>query len=201
MSGPMQTPPGFNGGNPNANNFGPRPASPYPQPQFAPGQMPPRGYPQQFAPGQMPPPGYPQYAPPGYYPPPPQKSGFPVWAIVVIVGVIGFFVLSILALAAIPLIATNTTEARSSEARAALGAMKDRARVVYQRTGVRNVDKASLGIGPTELQGTYFTDADYSVTSGNPWSWSAQCRGVYSKAPYDLIITADLIKGDARFNR
>jgi type II secretory pathway pseudopilin PulG len=158
------------------------------------GQYPQRG--PQFAP-----PGYPQYGPQGYYPPP-QKSGFPTWAIVLIVSVVVVpFLIGILAVAAIPLIASNTDEARSSEARAALGAMKDRARVVYQRNPMGG-EKHSLGLGPTELNGSYFTDANYSVDSPNPLNWGARCTGVYVKSPpYDLEIRANLISGVGTFNR
>lgn len=196
MSGPMQTPPGFNQGQ-TPPGYGPRPVNPYPQPQLPPGHFPQQqGYPQYAQPG------YPQYGPQGYYPPPAQKSGFPTWAIVLIVGLIVVpFILGILMLAAIPLIASNTEEARSSEARAALGAMKDRARVVYQRTPSARLDKSALGVGPTELSGIYFSDPDYTVTSVNPWAWSAQCRGVYKAAPRDLVITSNLVQGDASFNR
>ena len=200
MSGPMQTPPGFNAGQgqmPPGYGQGPRPANPYPQPQ-----MPQGAYPQQQGYPQYAPPGYPQYGPQGFYPPPAQKSGFPTWAIVLIVGLIVVpFILGILMVAAIPLIASNTEEARSSEARAALGAMKDRARVVYQRTPSARLDKPALGIGRTELTGTYFSDANYTVTSTNPWAWSAQCSGVYKAAPRDLIITANLLRPEATFNR
>ncbi len=196
MSGPMQTPPGFNqgpGAPPPGYGQGPRPMAPqYPQPMQG-----------QYAPGpQYAPPGYPQYGPQGYYPPP-QKSGFPTWAIVLIVClVIGPFLIGILAVAAIPLIASNTDEARSSEARAALGAMKDRARVVYQRNPSARVDKYSLGLGTTELNGSYFTDANYSVYSPDPRNWGARCTGVYVKSPpYDLEIRANLITGIGTFNR
>ena len=48
-----------------------------------------------------------------------QNKGFTLIELLIVVVIVG-----ILALAAIPLIASNTEEARSSEARAALGAMR-----------------------------------------------------------------------------
>lgn len=182
MSGPMQPPPGYN-------------PTPQPKPQAYQQPAPP-----QYASGPMPPPGYPPYPPPGYYPPP-QKSGFPIWVIFVILGVMAVPVLGVLALAAIPLIASNTQEARSSEARAALGAMKDRARVVYARTGSPQIDIMALNMSAEDLNGAYFTAGDYSVTSSNPLAWSAQCDRVFDRPPRELSVTANLINGHASFNR
>jgi prepilin-type N-terminal cleavage/methylation domain-containing protein len=124
-----------------------------------------------------------------------QKKGFTLIELLIVVVIVG-----ILALAAIPLIASNTEEARSSEARAALGAMKDRARVVYQRTPGA-VTKAQLGLGSTELNGSYFNDGNYTVTSTAANAWVAQCTGVYSSSPTALNVTADLVAGSASFNR
>ncbi len=125
-----------------------------------------------------------------------QNKGFTLIELLIVVVIVG-----ILALAAIPLIASNTEEARSSEARAALGAMKDRARVVYQRTPTATINKASLGLGSTELNGSYFNDGNYTVTATATNAWVAQCSGVYSSTPNALVVTADLIAGSASFNR
>lgn len=125
-----------------------------------------------------------------------QKKGFTLIELLIVVVIVG-----ILALAAIPLIASNTEEARSSEARAALGAMKDRARVVYQRTPTATINKASLGLGTTELNGSYFNDGNYTVGSTTVNAWAASCSGVYSSTPSQLTVTADLVAGSASFNR
>ena len=125
-----------------------------------------------------------------------QNKGFTLIELLIVVVIVG-----ILALAAIPLIASNTEEARSSEARAALGAMKDRARVVYQRTPTATIDKASLGLGTTELNGSYFNDGNYTVTATTVNAWVANCSGVYSSTPNQLSVTANLIAGSASFNR
>lgn len=125
-----------------------------------------------------------------------QKKGFTLIELLIVVVIVG-----ILALAAIPLIASNTEEARSSEARAALGAMKDRARVVYQRTPTATIDKNSLGLGATELNGSYFNDGNYTVTTTTVTAWVASCSGVYSASPTALTVTANLVAGSATFNR
>jgi hypothetical protein len=110
--------------------------------------------------------------------------------------------LSVLLLAAIPLAPCGCGgEAKSSEARAALGAMKDRARVVYQRTGKAPATLKELGLTDVELRGSYFNASSYRITNADPERWTAACSGVYSAAPRELIVTADLAKGRATFNR
>ncbi len=124
------------------------------------------------------------------------RHGFTLIELLIVVVIVG-----ILALAAIPLIQGNVDEARSTEAKAALGAMKDRARVVYQRNPTATLDKNSLGLGATELNGSYFNDADYTVTSTTPTSWQAQCANVFSSTPTAVVVTANVVSGSASFNR
>jgi type II secretory pathway pseudopilin PulG len=109
--------------------------------------------------------------------------------------------LGLLTLAAIPLRSSGGGEARSSEARAALGAMKDRARVVYQRTGKAPATLKELGLTDVELRGSYFDASHYRITNASPERWTAQCSGVYSGSSRDLILTANLANGSASFNR
>ncbi len=90
---------------------------------------------------------------------------------------------------------------KPSEARAALGAMKDRARVVYQKTpGVRKITREDLGLGRAELQGSYFNAANYTC-GGTPEKWWAQCENVYESEPRHLRVEVDLVRGSATFNR
>lgn len=125
-----------------------------------------------------------------------KKKGFTLIELLIVVVIVG-----ILALAAIPLISSNTEEARSSEARAALGALKDRARVVYQRTPNASVSTiAGLGISTTELTGTYFTSTSYTVSLASG-AFTGTCAGVYSASPVDLTVTANMVSGSASFNR
>ena len=95
---------------------------------------------------------------------------------------------------------SSSEEARSSEARAACGAMKDRARVCYQRDPNMKIEMASLGLGKTELDGSYFSYDDYEV-SGTAEEFVVRCKNVFSDEPYDLICTANLKTGSASFNR
>lgn len=91
-------------------------------------------------------------------------------------------------------------EARASEARATAGAMKDRARVVYQRTNKAPMSIRDLGFGETEMEGDYLTSRDYTI-SGTAEEWVVTVRNVFRDAPYDLVMTANLIEGKASFNR
>ena len=94
----------------------------------------------------------------------------------------------------------NIDQARASEARASAGALKDRARVVYARTSKAPQTLADLGVADTELTGFYFVAADYSV-SGTAEEFVITVRNVYSDAPFDLVLTANIITGEAKFNR
>ena len=121
------------------------------------------------------------------------------------IGVFGWLGVSvlvgILALAAIPVHSGGGEDPKSSEARAALGAMKDRARVVYQRTGKVPRSIEELGLGVTELSGSHFSAKDYSVSATSAENWSATCVGVFSAEPTDLKLTANIVNGSATFNR
>ena len=92
-------------------------------------------------------------------------------------------------------------DARPSEARAALGAMKDRARVVYQKNPtLKEITFDDLGIGKTELSGSYFSRENFTC-GGTPENWWAQCDNVYESEPRYLRIEANLVQGSASFNR
>lgn len=106
----------------------------------------------------------------------------------------------IIALSQVPLIEGGEPP-NSSEARAALGAMKDRARVIYdRRPELTEIRKEDLGLGATELDGTYFKNNDYTC-GGTPESWWAECRDVFSAEPRHLRLECNLKTGEARFNR
>lgn len=89
----------------------------------------------------------------------------------------------------------------SNEARAALGALKDRARVIYQRRPeLTEIRKEDLGLGGTELDGEHFKQSDYSC-GGTPEKWWAQCEEVFEVEPRHLRLECNLKTGEARFNR
>jgi hypothetical protein len=111
---------------------GPNPAQN--QPQYP---QPGAGYQQQGAPYPQPGTHGPQYqGMPNmpYYPP--RKRGMPGWAIaLIVVGVLFFFIIPILALAAIPLITSNTRDARRAEGEQMLGSFTGLVRVAYAKQG------------------------------------------------------------------
>lgn len=143
--------------------------SPVPQPQYAPPGAPQQygGAPQYGAPGM--PPGYgPPNMPPPYYGPP-QKKGMPGWAWALIIGgVFLFLILPIMALAAIPLVTSNTSEAKQAEGEQLMGSLKNSARVVYAKTGIEPTrltgpigrGGAGCGVSPMELDGQYYRVED-----------------------------------------
>ena len=109
-------------------------------------------------------------------------------------------VIGVVVLSQVPLI-QNGDPPNASEARSALGAMKDRARVICQRRPeLTEIRKEDLGLGATELDGTYFKNNDYSC-GGTPESWCAECHNVYSAQPRHLRLECNLKTGEARFNR
>lgn len=114
---------------------------------------------------------HPQYGPPGmppqgYYMPPPKK-GMPGWAIaLIVVAVFLFLVIPVMALAAIPLITTNTAAAREAEGEQMLGSMRGLCRVAYAKTGqaprklTGPVDSGGAGVSQFELEGKYYRAED-----------------------------------------
>ncbi|CAG0958528.1 hypothetical protein PLCT2_00619 [Planctomycetaceae bacterium] len=79
--------------------------------------------------------------------------------------------------------------------------MKDRARVIYQRTaGLAEVRKEDLGLGADELDGKHFKQSDYAC-GGTPEKWWAQVDNVFSAEPRHLRIESNLVTGESRFNR
>lgn len=118
-----------------------------------PEQQPPAQY------GALPQPG--QQWPPQYYAPP--KRGMPGWAWVLI-GCGGLFVVfiivGILALAAIPLITSNTRDARRAEGEQLMGSMRNHARVAYSKYGQPFDSLADAGITEDDRLGRYYAVND-----------------------------------------
>lgn len=147
------------------------------QPPNQPPNTPP-GYPQQPG-GQQPYPQQGQYPQQGPYPAgpmpgmgpvpyyqPPQKKGFPVWAIVLIVIVCMLPVCGIFGLAAIPLITSNTRDARRSEGEQLLGSLKNHVKVAYAKLGevppklTGPMGHGGCGVQPSQLDGKYYRARD-----------------------------------------
>ncbi|MCC6574696.1 MAG: prepilin-type N-terminal cleavage/methylation domain-containing protein [Planctomycetes bacterium] len=91
-----------------------------------------------------------------------KERGFTLIELLIVVVIIG-----ILAMAAIPLISANTEEAKSSEARAALGTIKDRLRAKYVQNNMTINTSWTLAdiVNTTELAGKYYGSGDYSLVS------------------------------------
>ena len=115
--------------------------------------------------------------------------------------ILGLVVPAVGVMAFWPIQPSGVEEPRPSEARAALGAMKDRARVVYHRTGTVPQTMAELDMPSGALEGDEFSLGDYIVLGGNVNEWKAKCVGVYDSEPRDLVVTADLVGGNCYFNR
>jgi hypothetical protein len=153
----MQSPPGY-----------PQQPQGQPYPHQPQGQPNPQG-PQQVPPGYGPPPGYPQQygmQQQPYYPP--QKKGMPGWAWGLIVGCVLLFCgVPVLALAAIPLITSNTREARRAEGEQLMGSARDATRVQYSKTGTSPARLSQF----TQLymfEGEYYrVDDNIQATSAN----------------------------------
>jgi len=129
----MQPPPGY----PQQPQGAPQGPQPYPQG--------PQPYPQQYPMQQ------------GYYGPPP-KRGMPGWAwALIIVGILLFCGVPILVLAAVPLITSNTREARRAEGEQLMGVAVDRARVYYARNGASPGRFSAIpDLYAGELDGIYY---------------------------------------------
>lgn len=87
----------------------------------------------------------------------------------------------------------------ASEGRAALGAMKDRARVVYQRTQAAKLGKNALGLGQTELNGNYYDDSCYTVTNSDVHQWIAMCKPKKAGSGPIVVVIADVTVAKAAF--
>ncbi|MCC6465467.1 MAG: hypothetical protein IT463_09035 [Planctomycetes bacterium] len=105
---------------------------------------------------------YPPMHAPYPMPYPPRKSGMPAWVIVLICAAVGLPILGVLALAAIPLFLSNSSEARRAEAEMMLGGLTGQARVAYAKSGMAPlsltapIDAGGCEVSPFELQGTYY---------------------------------------------
>lgn len=90
-----------------------------------------------------------------------RRKGFTLIELLIVVVIVG-----ILALAAIPLITSNTRDARRSEGEQMLGSMKGQARVGFAKLGYKpstltgQYSANGCNVNSTELSGQYFTITD-----------------------------------------
>ncbi len=83
------------------------------------------------------------------------RKGFTLIELLIVVVIVG-----ILALAAIPLITSNTRDARRAEGEQMLGSLKGQARVGFAKTGSEPATLTAAGVAASERNGKYFTVAD-----------------------------------------
>jgi prepilin-type N-terminal cleavage/methylation domain-containing protein len=118
------------------------------------------------------------------------KKGFTLVELMVVAVIV-----AILAAVAIPLMSANVTRAIATEAEAALGTARSNLRAMYAETkdyskdseGVSIVGGALVtkvpGFSAGDLDGRYFSDACYSVTSANASNYLLTATGSASTAP------------------
>lgn len=100
-----------------------------------------------------------------YYPP--QKQGMPgwAWALIICGIVVVLMIVGIMFLAAIPLMTSNSRDARRAEGEQLMGSAKGEARVAYSREGEAPDTFSSIGALHV-LQGRYYSVDDRIQTLG-----------------------------------
>jgi prepilin-type N-terminal cleavage/methylation domain-containing protein len=112
-----------------------------------------------------------------------KKGGFTLVEVMVVAVIV-----AILAAVAIPLMSSNKTRAMATEAEAALGTIRSAFRAMYAETGAYDVDLDGdtlgtgsatnvPGIGPGDLDGRYFSDPCYTITTVNATNYVIQADG------------------------
>lgn len=127
-----------------------------------------------------------------------QKSGFTLVELMVVAVIV-----AILAAVAIPLMSANKKRAMATEAEAGLGTVRTALRGMYAQSGAYDVDLngdpiadgpgASVtnipGIGGGDLNGRYFSEGDYELTSLGQSDYTITATGTGDVA--GVVITLD----------
>ena len=112
------------------------------------------------------------------------RAGFTLIELMVVA-----IIVAVLAAVAIPLMSANKKRAAATEGEAGLGSIRTALRAMYAETGAYNVNYNGTtlmapmsptncpGIGSTDLNGKYFTTADYSITAIGPNNYTLQVVG------------------------
>ncbi|MCF6227455.1 MAG: hypothetical protein L3J82_02165 [Planctomycetes bacterium] len=131
-----------------------QPPQSQPQPPMPPQQGQNQGMPQQPYPAQ-------QYGQQPYYGPPPKKSNLAL--ILILVGVFVFIpMVGCLALAAVPLITENTSDARRAEGDAVAGMVKTQLRTLYSKSGkIPNRSDTEVAQILSGAVGEYISSVEY----------------------------------------
>jgi prepilin-type N-terminal cleavage/methylation domain-containing protein len=113
-----------------------------------------------------------------------RKGGFTLVELMVVAVIV-----AILAAVAIPLMSANKKRAMTTEAQAGLGTLRTALRAMYAETSAYNVNLAGAtipngsaptalpGIGATDLDGKYFTTANYTLTTLGATTYTLTCVG------------------------
>jgi prepilin-type N-terminal cleavage/methylation domain-containing protein len=132
-----------------------------------------------------------------------RKRGFTLVELMVVA-----IIVAILAAVAIPLMSANKKRAMATEAQAGLGTIRTALRAMYAETSFYNEDLTGLpiangspptrlpGIGLGDLDGRYFDDTAYELTTVGETTYLLTCDGSKSGAPEsdqvtDVKITLD----------
>jgi prepilin-type N-terminal cleavage/methylation domain-containing protein len=124
------------------------------------------------------------------------KAGFTLVELMVVA-----IIVAILAAVAIPLMSGNKKRAAATEAEAALGTVRSALRAVLAETGSYNVTPsggsiangaaatAVPGINVGDLQGTYWQEANYTISSISASSYVLQATGSTNANASGVTIT------------
>lgn len=118
------------------------------------------------------------------------KKGFTLVELMVVAVIV-----AVLAAVAIPLMSANVTRAMATESEAALGTIRSNLRAMYAQTGGYNVDtegnpiaagpvvSSVPGISAGDLDGRWFDDSAYALTSVGANTFVITSTGNNSTAP------------------
>lgn len=90
------------------------------------------------------------------------EAGFTLVELMIVIVIVG-----ILAAVAVPIYQGNITKAKMTECDSALGTIRTAERVYYAENGKYATTLADLGFSSNELDGKYFSQTDYTISSTN----------------------------------
>lgn len=90
------------------------------------------------------------------------EAGFTLVELMIVIVIVG-----ILAAVAVPIYQGNITKAKMTECDSALGTIRTAERVYYAENGKYANTLTDLGFSSNELDGKYFSQTDYTISSTN----------------------------------